>query len=195
MGASRDQHWLAKMRAAVPAPSFARSGVAVVWLIASFVLLGEPLASARAAHAGASAAWLEVREMTACEAMKDDYCLGRYGFTIKHDGTFLAGPSTGGSKAQGRIERMELLRLRELIGQLSATLPGQDRVCDSGGLPGIKDRLDIMFTGGPVVRAYDLGSPVGRICYVGDRDPVHKLHEYLRALMTRYYPVPFPGLR
>jgi hypothetical protein len=183
------------MRAAVPAPRFARPGVAVVWLIGSFVVLGEPLESARAASAGASAAWLEVREMTACEAMKDEYCRGRHGFTIKHDGAFLAGPSSSGSKAQGRIERMELRRLRELIGQLSATLPGQDGVCDSGGFPGIKDRLDIMFSGGLVVRAYDLGSPVGRICYVGDRAPVDKLHEYFRALMTRYYPVPFPGLR
>lgn len=141
-----------------------------------------------------SAAWLEVREQTACEAMQDDYCLGRYGFTIKHDGTFIAGPSGRGRKAEGQLERRELRRLRKLIGQFSTTLSTGENNCASGALPGIKDHVDITFSGGEVVQMYDLGGSVGKVCYVGTLDQVRKLHEYLRMLMTRYYPVPFPKI-
>jgi hypothetical protein len=165
-----------------------------VWLIGSLVALGEPLEIRDAVSAMASPAWLEVREQMACEAMPDDYCLGRYGFTIKHDGTFTAGPSGRGTKVEGRIERQELRRLRELVGQLSTTLPTGEKSCGPGGLPGIKDQVDIMFSGESVVRAYDLGGSVGKICYVGSRDRAHKLHDYLHKLMTRYYPVPFPEI-
>jgi hypothetical protein len=165
-----------------------------VWLIGSSIILGEAMEIRGAASAMAPAAWLEVREQTACEAMQDDYCLGRYGFTIKHDGTFIAGPSGRGSKAEGRLKRQELRWLRELIGKLSTTLPSGEKNCDPGGLPGIKDRVDITFSGGQVVRAYDLGGSVGKICYIGTWDRVRKLHEYLRELMTRYYPVPFPKI-
>ncbi len=164
----------------------------VVWLLGIFVALGEPLAIRDGAPAMLSAAWLEVREQTACEAMQDDYCLGRYGFTIKHDGTFIAGPSGRGSKAEGRIEPQELRRLRALIGQLSSSLSSGETICDPGALPGIKDQVDITFTGGLVARAYDLGGSVGKICYTGTWDRVHKLHRYLRKLMSRYYLVPFP---
>src|SRR5205807_2728363 len=96
----------------------------------------------------ASATWSEVREQTACEAMQDDYCLGRYGFTIKQDGTFIAGPSDRGSKTEGRLERQELRRLREFIAQLSTKLPSGEQNCDPGGLPGIKDQVDITFSAG-----------------------------------------------
>jgi hypothetical protein len=163
----------------------------VVGLIITCILLGEPIKIRGVASAMTSATWLEVREQTACEAMQDDYCLGGYGFTIKHDGTFIAGPSGRGSKTEGRLERQELRQLREFIGQLSAKLPSGGKNCNPGGLPGIKDQVDITFSRGQVLRAYDMGGNVGRICYVGTWDRVHKFHKYLRELMTRYYPVPF----
>lgn len=161
-----------------------------VWLIGGSISLGEPMEIHSAASAMGSAAWLEVREQTACEAMQDDYCLGRYGFTIKHDGTFIAGQSGRGTQAEGRIGRRELRHLREFIGQLSIMLPSHEKNCDPGGPPGIKDQVDISFSGGQVVRAYDLGGTVGKICYVGSWDRVRKLHEYLHEVMLRYYPVP-----
>jgi hypothetical protein len=73
-----------------------------------------------------------------------------------------------------------------------APLPNEEKNCEPGGLPGIKDQVDITFSGGQVVRAYDLGGRIGRVCYVGNKNRVRKLHEYLHELMTRYYPVPFP---
>jgi hypothetical protein len=163
-----------------------------VWLIGIFAALREPLAFLDGAPSSPPTAWLEVKEQTACEAMLDEYCLGRYGFTIKHDGTFVAGPSAHGSQAQGRVKPQELRVLGELIDQLSPSLSSWEENCHSGGLPGIKDQVDITFTGGPVARVYDLGSSIGKICYIGNWDDIDRLHQFLRKLMTRYYPVPFP---
>jgi hypothetical protein len=176
----------------VRAPRFGRPGATVAWLLGIFLALGEPVAISDAAPATLSAAWLDVREQTACEAMQDDYCLGRYGFTIRQDGTFIAGPSAQGSKVEGRIARQELRRLRELIGRLSWGLSSGERICEPGSLPGIRDQVDITFADGSVARAYDLGGSVGKICHLGARDRARALHAYLRRLMTRYYPVPFP---
>lgn len=139
-----------------------------------------------------SGTWVDVREQTVCEAMQDDYCLGRYGFTIKRDGTFIAGPSPHGGKAEGRIKPQELRRLGELIAQLSANQSSGERTCDPGGFPGIRDQVDITFLGGSVTRAYDLGGSIGKICYIGVWDDVRRLHDYLHKLLGRYYPVPFP---
>jgi hypothetical protein len=163
-----------------------------VWLIGSLIALGGTMEILDRKSTMAAAAWLEVREQTACEAMQDDYCLGRYGFTIKHDGAFIAGPSGRGIKAQGQLTPQELRRLRELVGRLSETLPNEEKKCDPGGLPGIKDQLDITFSDGQVTRVYDLGGNVGKVCYSGTRDRIQHLHEYVQELLARYYPVPFP---
>jgi len=164
----------------------------VVSLIGGAVAQGEPLQIRDAPSAPAPAAWLEVREQTACEAMQDDYCLGRYGFTIRRDGTFIAGPSGQGSKVEGKIEQRELRRLRELVGRFSATVRNREKDCRPSRFPGVKDQLDITFSNGSSVRAYDLGGSVGKACFVGAWNRVHKLKDYVHGLMTRYYPVPFP---
>jgi hypothetical protein len=62
-----------------------------------------------------------------------------------------------------------------------------------GGLPGIKDQVDLTLASGAVVRIYDLGGRGGEVCYIGRWDNVHELHQYLPALMSRYYPVPYPS--
>jgi hypothetical protein len=157
-----------------------------------FASLSELMAVRAAAPSVPSASWENVREQTTCEAMQDDYCLGRYGFTIKHSGTFIAGPSGRGSKVEDQIKLQELRRLRELIDRVSTGLSSAKKTCEPGALPGIKDQVDITFTGGTIVRVYDLGGSVGRLCYVGSWEQVRELHEYLHGLMARYYPLPFP---
>lgn len=124
--------------------------------------------------------------------MQDDYCVGRYGFTIKYDGTFTAGPSDGGIKTEGRIKLPELKQLRDLIAEVSPGALGESKECHSEGLPGIRDQVDIMFGSGAVVRVYDLGGRIGKVCYAGSWDWVSKFHENLSGLMLHYYPVPFP---
>jgi hypothetical protein len=162
------------------------------WLFGILIALGEPVAFNDAVSGLAPAVWLEVKEQTACEAMHNDYCLGFYGFAIKHDGTFTAGPSDRGIKAQGQIEPQELQQLKELIGQLLPSLSAGERHCDAGGLPGIRDQLDIALADGQVARVYDLGGSIGKVCYLGFWDYVRRFHEFLQTLMSRYYPVPFP---
>jgi hypothetical protein len=163
-----------------------------VWLIGIGAAFGKPLVSPDAPSTVPAAAWLQVSERVACEAMLDDYCLGRYGFTINSDGTFVAGPSGEGRKIEGRIRQQELQQLGALIHQLSASASNEERRRTKGGLPGIKDQIDLTFASRSAVRIYDLGGSVGEISYIGRWDNVHGLHQYLYKLMTRYYPVPFP---
>jgi hypothetical protein len=182
-----------RMNARVLAPRFDRSWMRSAFLMSTFVALGELLAIRAGASGLPSAPWLQVREQTVCEAMQDDYCLGRYGFAIAYSGAFVAGPSDRGIKTEGRIEPQELQRLRDLIIQTSSSLQGEGKSCQPEGLPGIRDRVEITFSGGEVVRVYDLGGKVGTACYVGNWHRVRELHEYLHSLMARYYPVPFPN--
>jgi hypothetical protein len=167
----------------------------VAWLFGIGAAFGKPLVSPDAPSIVPAAAWLKVSERAACEAMQDDYCLGRYGFTVNSDGTFVAGPSGEGRKIEGRIRQQELQQLGALIRQLRASASKEERRCIKGGLPGIKDQIDLTVASGSAVRIYDLGGSVGEICYIGRWDNVNRLHRYLHKLMTRYYPVPFPKNR
>jgi hypothetical protein len=162
------------------------------WLIGMVAAFGKPLVSPDGPPALPAAAWLRVTERVACEAMLDDYCLGRYGFTVNSDGTFVAGPSAEGRKIEGRIREQELKQLGALIRQLPASASSAERRCNKGGLPGIKDQIDLTFSSGSAIRIYDLGSSVGETRYIGRWDNVNRVHHYLHKLMTRYYPVPFP---
>jgi hypothetical protein len=144
------------------------------------VVIGEPLASHKVVADEQPPFWLEVREQTACEAMQDDYCLGRYGFTIKRDGTFFVGPSSYGGKAERIIESSELRGLGYLIGQLDPDTSKWKNVCIQGGLPGIKDQVDVTFSDGVVGRIYDLGSNLGKICHLDTWGHIQELHAYLR---------------
>jgi hypothetical protein len=163
-----------------------------VWLFGIEAAFGKPLVSPDAPSTDPTAAWLQVSERVACEAMLDDYCLGRYGFTINSDGTFVAGPSGDGRKIEGRIRQQELQRLGALIHQLPASASNEDLRRSKDGLPGIKDQINLTFASRSAVRIYDLGGTVGEIRYIGRWDNVYRLHHYLHKLMTRYYPVPFP---
>lgn len=136
--------------------------------------------------------WVQVSERTRCEAMQDAYCLGRYGFTIHRDGTFLAGPSADGHEVEGRITAAELHQLEALMGPFSPRGLRAQPVCEPGGPPGILDQIDVMFRGDLIVRTYDLGGSVGQLCYRGDKHDIGRLYRHLQSLMARYYPVPFP---
>jgi hypothetical protein len=162
------------------------------WLIGVLVAVSEPLAAPVTPSTTPAATWLEVSERTACEAMQEEYCVGRYGFTIHHDETFVAGGFGSGRTIEGKIASQELQQLSLLIREASRGALGAEQMCSKGGLPGIKDQVDLTFKDGTVVRIYDLGGRVGQVCYVGNWDKVRRLHGYLRSLMSRYYPVPFP---
>jgi hypothetical protein len=135
--------------------------------------------------------WQRLLVQTACEAMHDDHCLGRYGFAVRSDGSYLAGPSPAGRRVEGRITPDELARLDHLADAFSAAGAAQE--LDSGPtLPGIKDQLDVEFDGGAAIRVYELGGPGRKIRYRGAWADATRLHAELRKLLERYYPTPFP---
>lgn len=138
-------------------------------------------------------AWLSVAEQTACEAMQDDHCLGRYGFAVYRDGSFLAGPGPENRKVEGQITPEEMHQLEELMQAISAETSAKSLTCESRGFPGNKDQIDVRFPRETVVRIYDLGGRPGRLCYHGEPRRVEQIHKYMHSLMERYYPIPFPG--
>jgi hypothetical protein len=166
--------------------------VTALWPALLFASLGNRMVVTDQALGAMSGNWLQVREQTTCEAMQDESCLGRYGFAIHRDGTFLAGPSGEGGNAEGRIKPRELQQLEALMRRILPDAPGGQIPCKIGGPPGIRDQLDVTFMGESVVRIYDLGGSVGKLCYRGSRHDVERLHQYVHKLMTRYYPIPFP---
>jgi hypothetical protein len=135
--------------------------------------------------------WTQITEETRCETLPDAVCVGRYGFAIKPDGTFSVGPAPDGSKVAGRIAPDHLRRLAGLIEQILAQ-PARVRTCERAGMPGVKDHIDIALPGASPERLYDQGSNLAETCYAGSPEHVRALHEYMRDLMMRYYPIPFP---
>jgi hypothetical protein len=175
----------------VCAPMTNKRLLSMLWLIGMLAAGSKPLA-AGAGPTLTPAAWLEVSERTSCEAVQDEYCVGRYGFTIRHDGTVIAGGPGGGRTVEGKITLPELEKIDSLIRAASSSARGGERTCRKDGLPGIRDQVDLTFPDGKVLRICDLGGQVGQVCCVGNWDRVRQLHDYLRGLMRRYYPVPFP---
>jgi hypothetical protein len=166
--------------------------LSTLWIVGMLLAGSEPLAAPAGPALTPAATWLEVSERTACEAMQDEQCVGRYGFTIRRGGTFVAGGSGGSRTIEGKLALQELQKLDLLIRAASTSARSGERTCRKGGLPGIRDQVDLTFADGTVIRLYDLGGQVGQACCVGSWDRVGRLHDYLRRLMSRYYPVPFP---
>src|SRR5215472_8135969 len=124
--------------------------------------------------------------------MQDEYCRGRFGFTIEQDGAFIAGPTPAGDSIRGKIRREELRRLRELIDGVTTSRARAETSCQQGGVPGVKDQVAVTFATGRTAFVYDLGGHVGMLCHTGEWDGVRALHDHLQKLLQRYYPVPFP---
>jgi hypothetical protein len=170
--------------------SFALLAVAAV--VVASAMPAPPLARAAATLSGSPDSWVVVRQQTHCEAMQDKYCRGRYGFTIEPDGAFVAGPTPAGDSIRGKIGREELRRLRELIDRVAPSLTSAETSCRPGGVPGVRDQVEITLAAGHTVLIYDLGGHVGMLCHAGEWDGVRALHDHLQKLLERYYPMPFP---
>ncbi|HEX7156970.1 MAG TPA: hypothetical protein VF229_07120, partial [Burkholderiaceae bacterium] len=161
-------------------------------MIAILSMFGSALLAADGGAGGPAPSWLEVRQATACEAMRDEYCLGRYGFTVRRDGTFVAGPSDKGVEVSGRITDQEANALRALLDGLSAQALAREDSLQQRSLPGVRDQLDIRFADGSVIRAYDLGAAPNRVRFRGEWASSRRLHDFIAGLMQTYYPIPFP---
>src|SRR2546427_743063 len=82
--------------------------------------------------------WAQVKTERSCEALNPVYCLGLYGFTVRRDGGFTAGPSDQGVVVSGAVSADELGRLSSDVSALSASSLRGAPSCDPGHLgPGV----------------------------------------------------------
>jgi hypothetical protein len=140
-----------------------------------------------------SGGWSQVKEQTTCEALAPAFCVGAFGFTVQNDGRFTVGPADDGSMVSGALSASERAQVASDVALVSADLAGASQ-CDGGGaVPGVSDKVDLVDVTAGTVRVFDLGGTVGSTCYRGGRDNAVRLHTDLSALMSRYYPRPFPG--
>jgi hypothetical protein len=131
--------------------------------------------------------WVDVREQTACEAMNPQYCVGRYGFTVRNDGSFLVGPAEDGVTMGGGLSAAELAQISSDAGALSSSNLRGAPECDSGRvIPGSGLSVDITLNDQTTVTV------VQNLCYRGGRDRAVKLRDDLDGLTQKYYPRPFP---
>ena len=138
---------------------------------------------------GPDTTWVQLTEKTACEALVPAYCVGLYGFTVTSDGRYTVGPNDAGAKLEGSLTDKERALIASDADALAANLGGAE-VCDSSGtVPGVGDSVDLTDSRNVVTRVYALGLTT---CYRGGRARATQLHDDLAALMSRYYPRPFP---
>jgi hypothetical protein len=139
---------------------------------------------------GPDLAWTQVHEQTSCEALKPNYCTGLYGFTVTSDGRYTVGPSANAVQIDGTLSESERIALSSAAATVAGGA-GKNSACDPDGtVPGVGDFVDLTNDRQVVSRVYEL--TFQGTCYRGGRDVALRLHADLRALMAKYYPLPFP---
>jgi hypothetical protein len=143
--------------------------------------------------AAPSSGWVQVKEQTTCEALAPAHCVGAFGFTVQNDGRFTVGPADDGSTLNGALSDPERTQISSDVALVvGADLTGSPQCDPATAVAGISDEVDLLDARIGPVRVFDLGGTVGRTCYRGGRDRAIQLHTDLTALMSRYYPRPFP---
>lgn len=124
-------------------------------------------------------AWQSLSEVTTCEAMRPDYCLGAYGFRIRTDGAFEAGylPGvTAHTATQGRLEQADLDAVKNALADAAARAASWKTTDADKLIPGMSDKVTVVFTDG-----HELIVPVIE----------SGLRELMKTLMKKYYPIPY----
>ncbi len=157
-------------------------------------LIGSPFVLIFAACGGPTSSdrdWLQVKEQTSCEALVPAFCVGTYGFSIQNDGRYTVGPAPNGVSLPGALSGSEWTQISADVAALDANLPGKQE-CDESArtVPGVGDRVELLLARRGSMAVYALSA--GGTCYLGGRDRAIRLHDDLAALMSRYYPRPFP---
>jgi hypothetical protein len=140
-----------------------------------------------------SGSWVLVKEQTTCEALASAYCVGAFGFTVQNDGRFTVGPADDGSTVNGALTASERAQVSSDASLVGADLTGSPQCDSTRSVAGVSDEVDLVDPRMGTVRVFDLGGTPGNTCYRGGRDHAIQLHNDLAALMSRYYPRPFPG--
>ena len=154
------------------------------WALVLGALLGAALCStceSPSSPSGVGDRWLSVSEKTWCFiAYADANCLGFQGFVVRRDGSFSAGEAVN-----GRVSVAELSALQKDVALLD---PGFRPECDRPGHSDYQDDVRLTLTDNTSV----LLSSFAEGCYRGGRDQAQHVSSDIRALMEKYYPIPFP---
>jgi hypothetical protein len=133
--------------------------------------------------------WTQVREVTTCEALNPSACVGAAGFTVRSDGTWVAGPSSSGATANGTLTATEKTLIASDVSVIDSQRGTQ---CDAGSVvPGVSDLVEVTLLGGDMLRVFEKGTTPNQTCFRGGRDAAGRLHDDVTALMAKYYPKPF----
>ncbi len=149
---------------------------------------------ARAGSHSAAAGWKELRERTTCEAMRSEFCVGYYGFSVSRTGGYTVGPARDGTTHTGAVTPEELDRLAALVNAVVAAMDPRARpTCLTEGLvPGASDRISIVLDDDSSVDVFQASGVPRQTCFQGGEANARALHDAIRALLLKYYPRPFP---
>jgi len=136
----------------------------------------------------------QVGEGTACEAMDNVSCSGRFGFQIDSAGNFTAGPSfVQKVSVHGTITASELSALAIVANTYLGSASGSKFCFGGATIPGAGEVVTITKVGAtdPSVVLSTLPDPVS--CLQADPNATKALVAEIDQLRQKYYPVPFPG--
>ena len=131
-------------------------------------------------------------ENTTCEAMKNDHCVGFFGFSVSNAGTYIVGPASDGQKLSGQISSDELLKLSTDADAVASGNTQRPPVCSASSLiPGVSDVVALILPDQSNVQVYS--QTAFSSCYLNDESADRKVQTDLHAIMAKYYPIPFPA--
>jgi len=138
--------------------------------------------------------WSAASETAECEALVPAYCQGAYGFAIRVDGSWTAGPSPANAVMSGRLTSDELSALAADIKALAASTPDSctsvaNHATGAPTIPGVRTIVALSTSSG---RQLQVGGPVDLLSSAcpGSQASLVMWSEF-QTLLGKYYPRPF----
>lgn len=126
-----------------------------------------------------------------CEAMAPGACLGAYGFEMKADGVFSAGPSPAGRSVGGRMDAKDHKALASAVARVLADPEAGEVACGPiRGVPGAGETVAISANGRDLVLRGG-GGALDHRCVRGPVDTMDFIFRAAHRAMARGYPRPF----
>ena len=137
--------------------------------------------------------WSVASETAECEAVVPAYCQGAYGFAIRVDGSWTAGPSPANAMASGTLTGDELNTLAADINALAANTPGSctsvaNHTSGAPTIPGVRSVIALSTSNGRQLEVGGPGDLLSSACR-GSQASLAMWSEF-QTLLGKYYPRP-----
>jgi hypothetical protein len=157
-----------------------------ICLAASLALLGGCGGSGGSGGVDATMTWAKITAKASCEALNPTYCLGTYGFSVAHDGSYTIGPNAVGQSISGQITAAELATLTAQGDDVVALInAAPNTACPAVVVPGSSSAFTVRLASNN--RDYQFVN----CTYNGAPSELQKLANTVGGLIAKYYPVPF----